>query len=208
MRKWYPVLVVLLAVAASAAVYGRLPERMPTHWNVTGEVDGYGSRLEGALLLPATIALMAALVPVLPRIDPRRRNYDKFRPTYHLVMNAVLTFMLGMHLVLLASGLGWRVPVERVVAVGVGLLLVLLGNVLPRTRSNWMLGIRTPWTLSSDRVWERTHRVGGYLLVGAGVVAITGALLPDPRAGFVALGAGVLAAALGSVAYSYVAWRQ
>ena len=208
MRNWYPAFAAFLAVTASALLYDRLPERMPVHWNVAGEVDRYGSRLEGALLVPAVIVVMAALVPVLPRIDPRGRNYEKFRPTYHLVMNAVVTFMLVVHLLLLATGLGYPIPVERVMALGVGLLLMLLGNVLPRTRPNWMLGIRTPWTLSSDRVWHRTHRVGGYLMLGAGLLTVLATVFPDPRASFLALTVGVCVAAVGSIAYSYVAWRQ
>ncbi|MDQ3698093.1 MAG: SdpI family protein [Gemmatimonadota bacterium] len=208
MRKWYPALVAALALAATALVYGRLPERIPVHWNLAGEVDRYGSRLEGALLLPAVITVMAALIPLLPRLDPRGANYEKFRPTYHLVMNAVLTFMLLVHVALLAHGLGHAFPVHRVIPAGVGLLLMLLGNVLPRTRPNWMFGIRTPWTLSSDRVWERTHRVGGYLMLGAGLVTVLAAALPDPRGSIAVLTAAVLVAAVGSIAYSFVAWRQ
>ncbi len=208
MRKWYPALVVGAAAAASAAVYGRLPERSPVHWNLAGEVDRYGSRLEAALLLPAMMLVLAALIPVLPKIDPRGANYEKFRPTYHLVMNAVLTFMLVVHGVLLAAALGHPVPVTRLVPVAIGLFLMLIGNVMPRTRPNWMFGIRTPWTLSSDRVWERTHRMGGYLLLAAGLVTLLSAALPDPRRSGTLMGAAIAAAALGSIVYSYVVWRQ
>jgi uncharacterized membrane protein len=208
MRKWYPYLIVAAAVAASALAYARLPERVPVHWNAAGEVDRYGSRLEGTLILPAVMLGIALLIPALPRIDPRGANYAKFQPTYHLVMNATLTFMLAVHVTVLAATLGMPVDVGRIVPIGVGALLILLGNVLPRTRPNWMFGIRTPWTLSSDRVWERTHRVGGYLMLGAGlVVALSGLLAPGSRS-IMVLVAGVMIAALGSVVYSYVAWRQ
>lgn len=208
MRKWYPILVVAAAVVASAVAYARLPERVPVHWNAAGEVDRYGSRLEGVLIMPVVMVGLALLIPALPRIDPRGANYEKFKPTYHLVMNTILTFMLGVHLTVLAATLGVPVDVGRVVPIGVGALLVVLGNVLPRTRPNWMFGIRTPWTLSSDRVWERTHRVGGYLMLAAGLlVALTGLLSPGARSMLVVVVA-VVAAALGSVAYSYVAWRQ
>lgn len=208
MRKWYPATVVVAALAASAAALGRLPERVPVHWDAAGNVDRYGSRLEGTLLLPAVILLLAILIPVLPRIDPRRANYEKFRPTYHLVMNATLTLMLAIHLAALATALGVDVPVGRLVPVGVGMLFLILGNTLPRARPNWMFGIRTPWTLSNDRVWERTHRVGGYLMFGAGVVVILSALLPPGGASTTLLVGSVLAASLGSIVYSYVAWRQ
>lgn len=200
-------LLVAAAFAASAAVYGRLPERMPIHWNAAGAVDGYGSRLAGAFLVPGLMVVLAAMIPLLPRLDPRGASYEAFRPAYHLVMNAVLTFTLVVHLVLLASGLGHPVPAARIVLVGVGLLLMLIGAVLPRTRPNWMFGIRTPWTLSSDRVWERTHRVGGALMLAAGALTALAAVADSRRAFPVVVG-GVLVAAFGSIAYSYVAWRQ
>lgn len=208
MRKWYPAAIVAAAVAASLAAFGRMPERVPVHWDAAGNVDRYGSRLEGALLLPAVILLLAILIPVLPRIDPRRANYDKFRPTYHLVMNATLTLLLAIHLGALATGLGFAVPIGRLVPAGVGILFLVLGNALPRARPNWMFGIRTPWTLSNDRVWERTHRVGGYLMFGAGLAILLSALLPAGQASFAILIGAVVVVSLGSVVYSYVAWRQ
>ena len=208
MRKWYPVAVVVVALLASALVWGRLPEQVPMHWDASGNVDRHGSRLAGALLLPGVMLLLAILVPVLPRIDPRRANYARFDPTYHLAMNAVLTFMLGVHLVALATALGMEVPMERVVPAGAGLLLLVIGNVLPRARQNWMFGIRTPWTLSSERVWERTHRVGGYCMVAAGLVVLASALLAPGTASVALLVAAVAGASLVPLVYSYLAWRQ
>lgn len=208
MRKWYPVAVVVVALAASAAVYGRLPDQVPMHWDMHGNVDRHGPRLQGALFLPAIMALMALLVPVLPRIDPRGANYEKFRPTYHLVMNAVLTLMLAIHLAVLATSLGFDVPIGRLVPAGVGALLVVIGNALPRARPNWMFGIRTPWTLSSERVWERTHRVGGYCMVAAGVVIMLSALLPPGRTPVMMLFGAIAVASIVPLAYSFVAWRQ
>ena len=91
MRKWYPVLLIALAFAISIVVYNRLPDPMPTHWNMHGEVDGYGSRLVGAFLMPLIMIAIAALIPVLPKIDPRGRNYEKFDTTYFMIMNATIT---------------------------------------------------------------------------------------------------------------------
>ena len=207
MRRWFPPIAVLAAALVSAFAYGRLPDRVPTHWNMAGEPDAWGSRLVGVGIVPLIMLLIMALVPVIPRLDPRRANYEKFWPTYLLVMNVTLAFMLGLHIVLISSMLGSGVRIERVLPLGLGALLVVLGNVLPRTRSNWLFGIRTPWTLSSDRVWERTHRVGGYLMLGAGLVAILAGLLVPDRAMFVMMG-GITVAALGSIVYSYAVWRK
>jgi uncharacterized membrane protein len=208
MRKWYPVILVVCAVGISLVAYGRLPARVPVHWDIHGQVNRYGSRLEAAFLTPLIMLGLTVLIPLLPKIDPRGRNYEKFLPTYYLVLDAVITLMFVSHLAVLGNLLGMHISVARVIPAGVGLLLIVLGNVLPRVRPNWMIGIRTPWTLSSDRVWERTHRVGGYLLIGAGLVLLGATALPVGPAAFgITIGA-VLAAGLGSVVYSYVAWRQ
>lgn len=208
MRKWYPASLVAVSVAISLAVYGRLPDPMPIHWDIHGQVNGYGSRFIGAFLNPLIMLVIAVLIPVLPKIDPRGRNYDKFSSSYHTMMNATITLMFVIHLFALGSALGMRLPIERLIPAAVGVLFIVLGNLLPRVRPNWMVGIRTPWTLSSDRVWERTHRVGGYLMMGAGVLLVLAAPFAPVIATFVLIMGGALVAALGSVVYSYLAWRQ
>ena len=208
MRKWYPILVIGIAFAVTIAVYPQLPERIPTHWNARGEADGFGSRAFGAFITPVVMLLMFGLVSVLPHIDPRKTNYSKFESTYDIVVNLVLTFTLAVQFVILAASLGAEIAVERVIPFGVGALFAILGNVLPRTRSNWMIGIRTPWTLSSDRVWERTHRVGGYLLFGAGIIVMLAALGAPSRLIAPITMVAIFGATGGSFVYSYAAWRQ
>jgi immunity protein, SdpI family len=147
------------------------------------------------------------LLRFLPRIDPRAPNYAKMQSTYDFMINAVLTLLLVVHAMVLAAGLGYAVPVARITPVLIGALFVTLGNVLPRARPNWWFGIRTPWTLSSDRVWARTHRVGGYAMTAAGIVILAGAALPGvwPFALFIVSAA---VAAILPIVYSYLAWRQ
>ena len=208
MRKWYPMLLIAIAVAVSVAVYPQLPDRVPTHWNARGEVDGWSSRTFGAFLIPLIMIAAAVLAPLVPKIDPRRSNYAKFEPTFWFTINLVLTFMLGVHLMTLAITLGANIPVERVIPFGVGALFAIIGNVMPRTRSNWTFGIRTPWTLSSDRVWERTHRIGGYLMVAGGVIVMAAAVAAPPHLIFPITICSILVVTAGAFIYSYAAWRQ
>lgn len=207
MRKWYPAALIAAAVAFSVAVYSRLPDRMAVHWNVHGEPDRWGGRLEGAFVLPAAALVIWLLMLGLPKIDPRKENYEKFRPTYDLVIAAVVTGMTALHVVVVGAALGWPVSIARVVPIVIGGLFIVLGNVLPRARSNWWFGIRTPWTLSNERVWERTHRVGGYLMIATGMALIAAAFLPARFVGPVILAAAAVMA-LGTLVYSYFAWRQ
>ena len=207
MRKWAPAAVIAAMWLFSLAVWRRLPDRVPMHWNASGAIDRYGGRLEGALFAPLLATAIWLVMRVLPRIDPRRENYARFAGSYDLVVLAVVALLAAVHVVVLGAAMGWAVPVVRVMPVLVGALFVVIGNVLPRARPNWWFGIRSPWTLSNDRVWARTQRVGGFALVASGVVAMASALLPQ-RLAVPVLVAAALAAAVFSVGYSYFAWRQ
>lgn len=207
MRKWYPAALIAMGLAASAVVYPRLPARVPIHWNLHGQVDGWAGPLRASVLLPTLSLAVWVLLVALPRIDPRRENYAKFRGSYDLVVAATVTLLVGVHMLVLAAGLGVSVPVMRIVPVAIGGLMLVLGNVLPRARPNWWFGIRTPWTLSNDRVWQRTHRVGGYLMMLSGAVLLVSALVPSSAARIAGVG-GVLVASLVSYVYSYFAWKQ
>jgi uncharacterized membrane protein len=207
MRKWYPWLLVGLAFGFSAAIYSHLPEQIATHWDVRGQIDDYSSRAWAAWLMPVVLTVMAIILPRLPAIDPRRPNYEKFRPSYDLVISAVMTLIAAMHVVTLGAALGWPVPIMKVTPIMVGALFVVLGNVLPRARSNWLFGIRTPWTLTNDRVWERTHRLGGMTFVAAGLLVIVSAFLA-PAVTFGVLVTACVLASIIPVTYSYFAWRQ
>lgn len=207
MRKWIPPVLVLLAFVASTAVYDKLPDPMPTHWNLSGEVDGWTALPWGAFLLPVMLLAGLAIFYVIPLIDPRKANYAKFKGTYELLIIAVMSFMLGMHLLILANAIGMNVSLFRIVPAGVGALLIVIGNLLPRTRPNWFVGIRTPWTLSSDRVWERTHRFAGRLFVAAGALTLLVAAFAPTLAIRVLIGSAV-ALSVGVLAYSYMVWKQ
>ena len=206
MRKWYPAFLIAATAIASAIAYPRLPETVPSHWNLHGQVNGWQSRGFAAFLMPIVLLVLWGVMRGLPAIDPRRANYAKFQPTYDFVVGAVLTVPALIHLAVIGAALGAPISIQRVMPIAFGIMLIAIGNQLPRARPNWWFGIRTPWTLSNDRVWERTHRVGGYLITAAGAAIIIGALvmkLAGPLVIVCIAGAG-----LGSAIYSYFAWRQ
>lgn len=206
MRKWLPVILIAGAVVFSLAVYGRLPERVVTHWNAMGEPNGYSSRLVAAFLLPGTTVALWGLLRAVPYIDPRRANIEKFRDTYEIMIVMFVLLLTVLHVLVLGNALGWPIPVARVTPIAVGALFVVLGNLLPRFRSNFFMGIRTPWTLSSETVWTKTHRVGGYLMVAAGVLIMAAAFLPARFFTWVVLFA-AFGMGIAVLVYSYVVWR-
>lgn len=206
-NRWLGFVVVALALIASVVAYPHLPERIVTHWNARGQADGYSSRAFGAFVTPAGILVMAVVVQVLPVIDPRRANYAKFSDTYWLLVNGILVFMGLVHLALLGSGAGLPVPIQPLVRVGIGVLFVVLGNHLGRVQPNWFLGIRTPWTLSSDVVWRKTHRLAAWTFVGGGLVFAASAFVPLARS-YALLGTTIAIAVLAPVVYSLYLWKR
>lgn len=207
MRKWYPLFLVAAMLVVGVVLYPRLPDTMPTSWTMQGHPDGMGPKWQALFVMPLVMLGMLALLRLLPIIDPRRDNYVRMQAVYDLIVNAILTMMAAIQLLGIAVVMGAPLSQERLTPALIGVMLVIMGNVLPLARPNWFVGIRTPWTLSSDRVWERTHRIGGYLMVASGVVAIAVAALPFPVS-FPALGVVSATAGLVPVIYSYIAWKQ
>jgi uncharacterized membrane protein len=196
---------VVLAFAFAAAVYDRLPEHVPMHWNADGAVDARMVKPWGPFVLPLTIAGVFVLLLVMPRISPHDHEIDPFRPAYGAIQLAVLGLLLAVSVSQLLAGLGWAVPVNRVVPVGVGVLLVITGNLMGKVTTNHIAGIRTRWTLADPEVWLRTHRFAGWVLVLAGLaIAVAGPLGADVRL----WAAGVVAASLAPYIYSYVIYHR
>ncbi|MGH7593605.1 MAG: SdpI family protein [Gemmatimonadales bacterium] len=207
-RKLWPGLLLNLGAAAFGfAMLHRLPTRVASHWGIHGEVNGWTSRAMLVLLTPALALVMALVLSIAPRLDPKRRNFLLHADAYWIVTNAILGFLAALHVVIIGYNLGWSFNIAMVIGLGLGALFMLIGNLLSRVRPNWIFGIRTPWTLSSDRAWRETHRVGGYGFVLVGLSVLLAALL-HPGAVYFVMGAGVAVVALFSVVWSYFAWKR
>src|SRR5262245_15418514 len=191
----------------AAAAWGPAPDRIPVHWNIHGEVDRYGGRLEGLLLLPVIALGVYLSMLLLPRIDPGRANYEGFAGTYATIRLAILVVLAGVYSVVLLSMQGRLVDRGTVISLLVGAMLVLIGNVLGKVRPNWFVGIRTPWTLSSKLSWTHTHRAGRWILIALGLLLIFTSGAHAAWVTWLVAGFGV-ASALGLVVYSYVLWRR
>ena len=205
--RWFGLVIAALAVAMSIWAYPQLPPTVATHGSLNGTPDGYSSRLWALVIIPLMLVVMTVIFNVLPKIDPRHENYTKFLSSYWLIANAVIVFLLVSHGLIIAAGLGFSIKIDRLMPLGIGLLFVFLGNFLTRVEPNWFVGIRTPWTLSSDTVWRRTHRTGGWVFVIGGLVLASTALLP--RAAFLPLliATIVIMPAI-PIVQSYVLWKR
>ncbi|GAB4505859.1 MAG: SdpI family protein [Anaerolineales bacterium] len=173
------IILIAIAVVSSAMVYDRLPERVASHWNAANQVDGYISRFWGVSLMPLISAGMLALLLVIPHIDPLQANVEKFRPAFNGFITLMIAFLLYVHGLTLAWNLGYdRFDMGAALLPALGLLFIFVGFMMRQAKRNYFIGIRTPWTLSSDRVWDKTHRVGGMLFIASGLLALLGAFFP------------------------------
>jgi uncharacterized membrane protein len=206
-------IVVVAMFALSAWAWGRIAgDRIPVHWGINGQPDGYGGKFEGLLLVPLITVGIAVLFTVIPRIEPRRLHFAQSMGPFLAVWFAMLAFMAALHVAIVVSAFGHPVDMSVVMGGGIGALSIVIGAVLGRVRSNFLFGVRTPWTLSSERSWRLTHRLAGRLFVASGAATIVAALVALPTGWsalpFVALLAGDIGAALVAVVYSYVVWRD
>lgn len=206
-REWPSWLVLGGMFLAAALAWPRVPERLAVHWGIDGTPDRYGGRVEGLLVLPIMALALYGGLRLLPRIDPRRANYAQFAGPYATIRFATLVLLAAIYGVTIASALGYPLDMTRAVSLAIGALFVVIGSVMGKLRPSWFVGIRTPWTLSSGRSWGKTHRLGGWVFIAAGVVFAIAGLLASPTLLLVGLG-GFFIALTGLIVYSYLVWRD
>lgn len=171
------IVIVITAFLISMYFYPLLPEKVPTHWNFKGEIDGYSGKLSGSLIMPITNLIMYILFIFLPALDPKKNNYKLFESTYIYFRYLFHIFFLAMHIMIIAASLGYIVNTTRLVFFGISLLFMLMGNVMGRVKHNYFVGIKTPWTLASEEVWRKTHRLAALLWTAGGLIGIILSLL-------------------------------
>ena len=198
---------ILAATVASAAIYPRLPEMAASHWNAAGQVDGYMPRFWAAFLMPLVSTGLLLLFLAIPVIDPLKANIAKFRTYYNGFIALIIVFMLFIHAITLAWNLGYdQFNIGNAIIPAVGLILIFAGVITMKAKRNFFIGIRTPWTLSDDTVWEETHKLGGKLFIAAGIITMLSVFLGE-RGIWIMLPAALLAG-FAPVVYSYFLWRR
>jgi uncharacterized membrane protein len=205
--EWAPISILAAMLAASAWSWPHVPARMPVHWDLQGQPDRHGGRIEGLLVLPLAAIAIYLLFLVLPRFDPGRDNYPRFRGAYLTIRLAILLVIAALHAALLASAQGIEIPIDKAMTGLIAALFIAIGLVMGKLRPNWFVGIRTPWTLSSKLAWTRSHSLGGWLFTALGIAALA-ILAVDRAAALLVLLAGGGALAITVVGYSYIVWRS
>lgn len=198
-------LVVLMALLSAVAA-PELPAEMASHWNAAGEPDGTLPKTAALALLPGLAAVLLGLLAAFPAADPLGENIESFRAAYDWFVVVFVAVLATVHVGIVAYNLGYRFPFVSLVLVCVAVLLYYAGVVLERAEQNWIIGIRTPWTLASEEVWDRTHAVGAPLFKLSALSTLVGAAFPTWAPVFVV--APVLVTAIVTTVYSYVQYER
>jgi uncharacterized membrane protein len=179
MKYAFAVALALLSFAVGAYLYGEMPDAMATHWNASGQPDGYMPKFWGLFLIPLVSIGVILLFIAIPRIDPLKKNIEAFRNYYDWFLVLIVAFLLYVHMLALLFNLGFSFDFTRMLAPAFGVLFFYIGILTENAKRNWFVGIRTPWTLSSDVVWEKTHKLGGKLFRAVGLITFIGIILPE-----------------------------
>ena len=211
MTRLYIILSLFLTAAALIAtllVYPQLPERIPIHWNIHGQVDGHGGRL-WAYLTPAILVGFLLLFWAIPWFSPKPFEVDSFRSTYWFILLVLTAMFVYLHGLLMWAAWSGQVDITRAMLAGMLIMFSLLGNVLGKVRRNFYIGVRTPWTLASERVWNETHRLAGKTFVAAAIIGLLAVVLPVPLpAVIITVVASMIVGSLIPVVYSLILYKR
>lgn len=166
----YNLTLTVIAFLIPIIFYNKLPNLIPTQFSMsTGAVTNYLNKPMGAFLLPIVMGVIWIGMLYLPKIDPRKSHYAKFAKSYGLILCLILTFFFVLQMIIVLISLGFNIPANRIISFAAGILIIVIGNYMPKSKSNFFYGIKTPWTLSSETSWKKTHRLGGILFILSGV---------------------------------------
>ncbi len=198
--------IILLSFGIAVYFYPQMPDQMASHWNGAGEVDGHMSKFWGLYLMPSVTLLMFLMFLIIPKIDPLKKNIEKFRPWFDGFILLLVLFLFYLYLLTLAWNLGYTFNMTRMLLPSLGILFIYIGFLFSHAKRNWFIGIRTPWTLSNEKVWDKTHKRGAWLFKLAGLMIFVATVL-DKYAIYIVF-ISIIVAVVNPIIYSYVAYEK
>lgn len=203
----FPLACILIMFILAAIAWPNAPDQMPIHWGLDGEPDNYGGKFVGLLMIPLLALGIYGLFFILPKVDPKKANYAGFWNRYLFIRTVVIVMLLGIKVITFLWVMDVFVNMGIAAMILAGLVMVFLGNYLGKLHPTWFVGIRTPWTLTSDESWNKTHRLGGrmFVLIGLGLM-IAGPVQQTWLFYTVGIGGGIALVYL--YVYSWMVWKN
>jgi uncharacterized membrane protein len=198
--------IIVLSFLIGLFFYPYIPEVVASHWDAQGVVNGYMPKFWGVFLVPIISLGLVLLFLLIPKIDPLKANIEKFRKYFDWFIIIFLLFLLYVNMLTILWNLGARFNMVQLMIPAMGLLFFYMGLLLQKAKRNWFIGIRTPWTMSSDNVWDKTHKLGAKLFMLAGIIALLGILLPRIAIWLVLVP--IILVSMYTIVYSYFVYKR
>ncbi len=202
----WPIMVILISIITSIFTYPFLPTTVASHWNIQGQVDGWISRNFHVIFFPTLLLGIYLLMNFIPRLDPRKERYQEFTSVYLLIRNLIISTLLIVFLAATIYNLGYNINIGAITAGTIGVLMIIMGNYFGKLKRNWFIGIRTPWTLSSENSWNKTHRFSGKVFIIWGLLLM---IIPwlSPDYALITIGSLLIAIPVIFI-YSYIVYKK
>ena len=200
-------ILILVSVAIGCYLYPTMPDIMPSHWNVAGEIDGYMPKMGALFIMPLVSIIMLLLMMWLPKADPKQENIAHNKPFYEKVVFAIVLFFFLTNCLTLAVSLGYKIKITSVMVPALGLLFFFIGKQMENIKSNWFFGIRNPWTIHDDEIWEKTNKAGSKLFKACGILLFCLGFF-YPVISFSILITFAIMLLIWSFVYPYILWKN
>lgn len=197
---------ILVSFAIGIYFYFKMPEQMASHWNEKGEVEGYLPKFWGLFLMPIISVACLLLFLFIPKIDPLKANIQKFRKYFDRFITIFMLFFLYIYMLTILWNLGFKFNMAYLMPPALSILFYYCGVLIENSKRNWFIGIKTPWTLSNEVVWEKTHKIGGKLFKAAAIISLIGLFFADYVFYFLIIP--ISFAGIYSIIYSYLEYQK
>ncbi|MEI6887252.1 MAG: SdpI family protein [bacterium] len=171
--------IILLNIIFLLFVYPSLPNKLATHWDINGVVNGYMDKDIGILFIPILAIALMLLLFFIPKLDPKYSNIKKFQGTYNIFILGLLIFLFYINGITILSNLGYNINMMQLMIPALSSLIFLLGILIEKSESNYTIGFRTPWTLSNSKVWDKTHKLGAKLFKISAIITLLTVFIPS-----------------------------
>jgi len=207
-KKTFLLSVILIIIAFAIAIYSYplLPPKIASHWNAAGNAENYMSKSFGLFLFPVIMLGMFLLFLIIPLIDPLKKNFKKFRKHYDNFVLVMIIFFFYMYILTILWNFGHIFDMTLSIIPAIAILFIYIGFLLENSKRNWFVGIRTPWTMTNETVWNKTHKLGGSLFKLSGVISLLGLFFQRYIVWFIL--APVIVSIIGLIIYSYIEWKK
>jgi len=202
----FTLIIIIISFLIGIYLYNLMPEQMASHWNQKGEVNGYMTKFWGLFLMPIVCIGIFLLLLIIPKIDPLKKNIEKFRKYFDSFIFLIIVFLLYIYALTIIWNFDIKFDMNKSIIPAIGLLFYYAGVLISHAKRNWFIGIRTPWTLSNEEVWEKTHKIGSLLFKIAGILAFVGLFFSDFIIWFILIP--VISFSLFTFIYSYFVYKK